>query len=246
MPPDRLSTRSVTYRSCLLALAWVVITAALIGLGQLVVHVHAIADFDRHVTQWAVDHRTPALDTAMRVITWIGSWVTVAVVAAVVLVLTLTKRTTTTALLLVAIAWAGEFAAVNLVKHAVGRTRPPRSLWLVSAHGASFPSGHAANATLVCTVVVVIVFLLSSRHPVRVTAVVLGCLVVVGVGFSRIELGVHWTTDVVAGCLLTLTWLAALGTLIAAAAPLVAPDPDAGTGVPGVDRSGSDPTSDMR
>ena len=246
MLPDRLSTRSVTYRSCLLALAWVGITAALIGLGQLVVHVHAIADFDRHVTQWAVDHRTPALDTVMRMITWIGSWVALAVVTAVVLALTLTKRTTTMVLLVVGIAWAGEFAMVNLVKHVVGRLRPPRSLWLVSAHGASFPSGHAANATLVCIVAVVIVFLLSRRHPVRVTAVALGCLVVVGVGFSRIELGVHWTTDVVAGCLLTLTWLAALATLIAAVAPLVAPANDEGAEVPGVHRAGSDPTLDMR
>ena len=207
-------------RSCLLVLGWVGITAALFGVGELVVHSHAIAAFDRHVTTLAVGHRTPALDTTMRLVTWLGSWVTVAVAGGVVLVLTVTRRLTVAAPVLLAVAWAGEVVAVNLVKHAVGRPRPPRELWLVTAQGASFPSGHAANATLACAAAAVVVFLLDRRRPVRVTTVALAGLAVVAVGYSRVELGVHWATDVVAGGLVTLAWLAALAGLIGKAVPL--------------------------
>jgi len=223
VPSDSLSTRALVSRSCFLVLAWIGITAALFGIGQFVVHTHAITDFDRHVTNWVIDRRTPVLDTTMKVITWIGSWVAVAVTGAVVLVLTLTKRLTIAALLLFVVAWAGEYAAVNLVKHAVGRPRPPMRLWLVTAHGASFPSGHAANATLVCTALTVAAFLFSGRHPVRAATGTLSCLAVVAVGFSRVELGVHWATDVIGGGLVALVWLATIaatfGTSVARTVP---------------------------
>ena len=167
MPSDSLSTRAVASRSCLLALGWIGITAALFGVGQFVVHSHAITDFDRNVTNWVVNHRTPALNATMRTITWIGSWVAVAVTGGVVLVLTLAKRLTIAHLLMLAVAWAGEYAMVNVIKYAVGRPRPPKDLWLVTAHGSSFPSGHAANATLVCIAASLVAFLLSLRFAVR-------------------------------------------------------------------------------
>lgn len=223
MPSDPLSTRALVLRSCFLVLGWIGITAALFGVGELVVHSHAITTFDRHVTTWAVDHRTPALDATMKLITWLGSWVAIAVAGGVVILLTVTRRLTAAAPVLLAVAWAGEFAMVNLVKHAVDRPRPPRELWLVTANGASFPSGHAANATLVFATATVVVILLDRRRPVRVVTVALGCLAVVAVGYSHVELGVHWTTDVVAGSLVTLVWLAVLAGVLAAAVPTWSP-----------------------
>ena len=233
MPSDSLSTRAIVSRSCLLALGWIVITAALFGVGQLVVHTRAITDFDRNVTDWVVSHRTPALDSMMKVITWIGSWVTMAIIGGVTLVLTLTKRLTIAAPVLLAVAWAGEYAMVNLVKCAVDRPRPPRDLWLVTASGASFPSGHAANATLVCTAAAIVAFLLSRRRSVHTMAISLACLAIVAVAFSRVELGVHWTTDVVAGSLVTMVWSGAVAGLIATSVPLSVPGPvGVGPGTP--------------
>jgi len=244
VPPDSLSTRALVSRSWFLVLAWIGITAALFGVGQFVVHTRAITDFDRHVTIWVIDRRTPALDSTMRAITWIGSWIAVAVAGAVVLVLTFAKRLAIAALILFAVAWAGEYSAVNLVKHAVGRPRPPKELWLVTAHGASFPSGHAANATLICTAVTVAAFLFSRRRPVRAATVTLACLVSVAVAFSRVELGVHWTTDVVGGGLLTLVWLAVVagtfGTSVALAVPGTGGDESGRNGPP------TDPTAVVR
>jgi len=221
------STRAVSARSCLLALGWIGITVALFGIGQFVVHSHAVTDFDRHVTAWVVDRRTPALDTTMRALTWIGSWVGVAVTGGVLLALTTTKRLRTAALAVFAVAWAGEYAMVNLVKHAVDRPRPPEVLRLVPVHSSSFPSGHAANVTLVAVTATVVAFVLSRRRPVRAVTAAVACLTVAVVGFSRVELGVHWTTDVLAGVLVVLVWSAAVLGLLG---PLVAP------GVPGSGR----------
>jgi undecaprenyl-diphosphatase len=212
-------------RSCLLALAWVGTTAALFGIGQLVVHSHAIMGFDRHVTSWVVNHRAPALDSTMMVVTWIGSWVAVAVTSGVVLVLTLTKRLTNAHLAAFAVAWAGEYATVNLIKLAVDRPRPPQDLWLITAHGASFPSGHAANATLVCATAALVAFRFTWRPAIRAVSVIVACVVLAAVGFSRVELGVHWTTDVMAGILVTLVWLVVIARVLPISLPTTFPAP---------------------
>jgi membrane-associated phospholipid phosphatase len=244
VPSDSLSTRTIASRSCLLALGWIGITAALFGIGQFVVHSHAITDFDRNVTNWVVNHRTPPLNATMKAITWIGSWVAVAVTGGVVLVLTLAKRLTIAHLLMLAVAWAGEYTIVNLTKYAVGRPRPPKDLWLVTAHGASFPSGHAANATLVCIAASLVAFLFSLRLAVRAATVTLAGLVIAAVGFSRVELGVHWTTDVIFGSLVTMVWLAVMVRVFATTVPLTVPGPPGNR--PGIGGPLSDSMAGMR
>ena len=121
----------------------------LLGAGELVTHWSVIEQFDRHITSWVVAHRSHALDATMKVITWCGSWVAVAVTGGLLLVLVAVHRLPLAVVILAAAGWVGEVTAVNLVKTLVDRRRPPQGLWLVSAHGGSFPSGHAANAMLV-------------------------------------------------------------------------------------------------
>ena len=207
-------------RSCLLVLAWIALTAALSGVGEVITHSQVITSLDRHVTTWVVGHRTPALDHAMTTITWLGSWVAVAVTGVTVALLAFRRCHAPATLILFALAWAGEYGTVNLVKHVVGRPRPPRAIWLVSAHGASFPSGHAANAALVGATGAIVAFTFSRRRSIRVAAVVLCCLLVGAVGFSRIELGVHWMTDVAAGVLVTVLWSAVVTGLFATHLPI--------------------------
>lgn len=225
----------------MVALLWIGVTTALFGAGRFVVHSQVVTDFDRHVTNWVVGHRTPDLDAAMRAVTWIGSWVAVAVAALVVLGLMVVKRLTIAHLLIFAVAWAGEYSMVTLTKYAIDRPRPPERLWLVTAHGASFPSGHAASATLVCVTAALVASFFARRRVVGPVALTLAGLVTAAVAFSRVELGVHWTSDVLAGSLVIVVWLVALGRVVADAVPL----PSAGrhrTG-PGISRSAVDPSA---
>jgi membrane-associated phospholipid phosphatase len=233
VPPDPLSTRAVTTRSFVLALLWIGGTALFVGLGHLVVHTPAIAGFDHHVTHWAVTHRSTGLDAVMRTVTWVGTWMAVAAAAAVVLVGVLTSRLPVIGAILFGVVWAGEYAATSLVKHLVGRARPPRELWLVTARGASFPSGHAANVVVVAGTVVATTFLVTRRRPARATAVVLSSLLVVLVACSRVELGVHWATDVVAGVGVSVAWIALSTRVLGAPLWPAGPAPEQGaTGLP--------------
>jgi membrane-associated phospholipid phosphatase len=115
--------------------------------------------------------------------------------------------------MLCAIASAG-VAVETQVNHLIGRARPPISDWAGAASGPSFPSGHTTVATL---------FALScawacagrvrAGWPRR--AIWAGAAVYAGaVGWSRVWLGVHWPTDVIAGWLFGLAWLAASTALI--------------------------------
>jgi membrane-associated phospholipid phosphatase len=197
----------------LAVLAWAALTGVLIGVGELVVHSTTITSWDRHVTTVVVDHRSPALDTAMKAVTWLGSWVAVVVAAVVLLVLRFAHLLPTLAVLLAVLAWAGEDSGTVLAKHIVDRARPPRSLWLVVAHGASWPSGHVGQAVLVYGTLAAVVGVLSSRKFLRIGAWAVAALTVMAVAFSRVELGVHWTTDVIAGFVFVAAWLLLLAVL---------------------------------
>lgn len=95
------------------------------------------------------------------------------------------------------------------LKAAVGRDRPDWERPVDAAHFASFPSGHAMTAALSCALLVWVVRTegVSGRVAGPVTAVAV--VSVAGVGFTRLYLGVHWLSDVLAGWLLGLA-LAAL------------------------------------
>ncbi|WP_261665060.1 phosphatase PAP2 family protein [Deinococcus sp. Marseille-Q6407] len=117
-------------------------------------------------------------------------------------------------LLLLLIAWAwttlGRRAALftllgpgsavatgSVLKFTFDRPRP--ELWprLVQEHSASFPSGHATMSAALATWLVLLLWPTRWRWP----AVVIGVLYAGAMGFSRILLGVHYPTDVLAGWL---------------------------------------------
>lgn len=113
-------------------------------------------------------------------------------------------------MVLAVLAWAGENGGVTLAKDVVKRERPPQDLRLVSAHGWSWPSGHTAVALLVFTTLALVVVAIAPGTGYRTLAWIVAALAVAAVGFSRIELAVHWTTDVIASIVFVSAWLAVL------------------------------------
>ncbi len=206
-------SRSV--RVIVLVVAWAALTGVLVGFGAIVVHSSSVSAFDRHVTSVVVAHRSPALNLVMKGVTWLGSWVALVAVALLLVVLALRRRLPVAAVVLAVVAWAGEDGGVTLAKHVVERSRPPQDLQLVSAHGSSWPSGHTAVALLVFTVIALVVAHITPSPRNRTLTCVFAALAVAAVGFSRVELGVHWTTDVMASMVFVGAWLMVLFGLFA-------------------------------
>ena len=199
-----------------LAAAWVGMVGLLVLVGEGVTHSAALESLDQRITAWVVVNRTPALNRWMAALTFTGSWLAALGLAAVVAVLALRRRVVSRDLVAVLAGWAGEALGVTTTKAMVQRPRPPEPIRLVSTHGWSFPSGHTSTAVVVFATATALTVLLLHRRAVRALALT-ACPLLVGViAFSRVELGVHWTTDVAASVLWTAGWLVVCAVVLSA------------------------------
>ncbi len=100
----------------------------------------------------------------------------------------------------------------RFVKYRVLRARPDKTLHLISQGGYSFPSGHAMTGISFYGTLAYCLLRTAKKNgkyavPCRILAAAL-CLLIVLIGLSRIYLGVHYPSDVLAGWLLGGTFLA--------------------------------------
>jgi len=159
----------------------------------------------RHAGQPDSPIGPPWLQGAVRDITSLGSSsVLVLVTAATILYLLLIRRPATALLMFVAV--AGGQVLSTLLKHEVDRPRPELVSHLVTETSLSFPSGHA----MLSAVTYLTLGSLAARFlPDRTTkafVLALAVLTTVLVGTSRVYLGVHWPSDVLAGWCAGFAW----------------------------------------
>ncbi len=194
---------------------WLTLTAAAGVLAALVAGVltedvlghHGLALADPHVTAWVVAHRAGWLTNVLTVVTWLGSLAVIIPVAVLAGFFFVVRWHRWWPVVLLAVSIAGVVGLYNLVKHLVGRPRPPPAIWIGHFSGASFPSGHAAQSVACYLTLALIV---GAGRPPRARTALCGAAVLVAlvVGASRIYLGAHWLTDVLGGYALGATWVA--------------------------------------
>jgi len=156
------------------------------------------------------------LVTAMKTISLIGSsGVYVPLFTAIVA--TLAWRREFRLAVFAAVTVAGSSLLNSTVKALVGRERPVFADPVAHAGASSFPSGHA-QSSVVLTSVLLVLFLPMLHGRRRVVAVTTAVVWALAVGFSRVGLGVHYVSDVLAGYALGAAWVL----LLVAAADLAA------------------------
>ncbi|MCQ4209597.1 phosphatase PAP2 family protein [Streptomyces longispororuber] len=145
----------------------------------------------------------PGLTRANRILTdWVWDpWTMRALCAVVVLVLVWRLRNWALAGWIAATCLLGTLVQQGL-KAAVDRPRPVWPDPVDSAHYAAFPSGHSMTAVVVCGLLLWLLRRYGAGRALRRTALAVAVVSVLGVGLTRLWLGVHWPSDVLGGWLL--------------------------------------------
>lgn len=163
---------------------------------------------DERVLLWINTRATPALDRVALEVTALGEGLVVGAIALVAgTLLWLLGQRAYAALLAAAV--GGAWVIYPLLKQLFGRPRPQLFAWRThDVASSSFPSGHATLSMALLVVLAYIAHRLSGRRRTGLAAVLMAGAAVLLIGLSRIYLGVHYPSDVIAGYLLGFTWAA--------------------------------------
>ncbi len=198
--------RRVAGGSALVAVFGVVVTAAAIvgWIFNTIDRDRGFARWDRSAAEWGSQHATTF---AVDLLTWLTQLGAsgVLLVLMVVIGLIIRKRDGSwTVLAYLLTVGFGVMALNNLLKLLVGRERPS-VLRLTEPSGSSFPSGHSAAAAAAWAAIMFVLLRRQSRRR-RIAGAVTAFAITVAVATSRVLLGVHWVTDVIAGVVTGWTW----------------------------------------
>jgi membrane-associated phospholipid phosphatase len=164
--------------------------------------------FDEVILLFMHRHATPALDRIMLLASELGSGAWVTPFDAIVCAILLARRRWLDALFWT-LATGGASLLNMLAKHTFARTRP--DLWpsLAPESSFSFPSAHSMQSMALAAALIVLLWPSAARWPV----VVLATAFTLWVGTSRVYLGVHFPSDVLAGWSASLAWVVGLSFL---------------------------------
>jgi undecaprenyl-diphosphatase len=168
--------------------------------------------FDRSIIQALRDAHDPAvplgpawLRAAMVDITALGGVSVLTLLTVVVVGYLLAVRKAATAVFVAASITGGGLLGVAL-KAGFMRPRPDVVAHLVDVASTSFPSGHATNSAVVYLTLGALLARTQQNRTVRIYLMAIAIALTLTVGFSRVYLGVHWPSDVVAGWCVGAAW----------------------------------------
>ena len=179
-------------------------TAAFVELAS---HVRsgATQTFDENVMRWMGAHRIEWIERSLLEITALGTGLVVMMIVLIsALFLIATQHRFSAFLLLVAS--AGGIVLNAVLKSSFDRPRPQLFEWLTVPSSSSFPSGHAMSSAIVYFTVAYLIARLEKRRWMRTLTIVSSLLLVLLISVSRLYLGVHYPSDVLAGMIIGLAW----------------------------------------
>lgn len=178
------------------------------GFAQLARHVSAgkTQSFDEAFLQWIGSHRADTVTAVMLDITALGTSSVVMMIVAIAALFLWLNQHRQSALLLIFTTFGG-IILNNLLKLGFARPRPDVITWVTQAKLSSFPSGHAMSATIVYGTVAYLAARLQRTHASRVAVMATALVVIFLIAISRLYLGVHYPSDVLAGIVVGIAWV---------------------------------------
>ncbi len=161
---------------------------------------------DQAVNLWFRTERFPGLTILFIAVTDIGGPIGMGVIAVIISVL-LVRKERASAVYMVVTSLGGLLLNVGL-KLLYARARPDFATAIAVAQGRSFPSGHAMGSFIVLGAIAYL--LLRQNFTWKLKSILLAIIVtlILLVGLSRVYLGVHWSSDIIAGWCAGIVWLA--------------------------------------
>jgi undecaprenyl-diphosphatase len=208
---DRFTPRTALGLSLTVGFAVVALlgTAFAVVLDAVLEH-DGIAVVDDPILSFTVEHRSAALTTVFHAFTDLGNPVPISAVAVLGGVLLSRHARSRGPLVITAIAAVGVQVLVFSIKFAVHRPRPASPFPLETVGGYSFPSGHSTSSLVIFGVLAWLLGGQVRNRYARAAAWLPAVLFVLGIGFSRVYLGAHHPTDVLAAWVMGSAWLVAV------------------------------------
>jgi undecaprenyl-diphosphatase len=202
---ERVSPATATGLALTLALGLAILGGLLVGfLAYLARSSDRLVDSDFAVGEWGADNATKWSTDAQQLVTQLGGPYFVVGAMVVVAIFEYHRIPNRWAPVFLVTAVAGEIVLVNTIKEILDRVRPTFNP-IAETLGPSFPSGHSGLAAAFYAAAALV---LARRRSPRTRALLAGAAVAIAVAVacSRVLLGVHWMSDVIAGLAFGWAW----------------------------------------
>lgn len=161
-----------------------------------------LTSFDTVIYDYIISFRNNEMDYIMKSITQFGNTVPVIIII-LALMITLTKRKE---VFLIGFNTILTVSSNQILKHIICRPRPDH-IRLITEHGYSFPSGHSMIAVCLYGLLIYLINKKIKNKILRIIITIFLITLIIGIGISRIYVGVHYPSDVLGGYLLSLSIL---------------------------------------
>jgi len=166
----------------------------------------ALQKLDTSIHDWAVRERTSGATTFFTIMTIIGGPAGLAVLLTIIGIILAIRRRWRWLIYLAVTAGGG--ALLNLeLKRYFARARPIAAEMLRRANGYSFPSGHAMGSAVAFGALAYLAFRAIRSWPAKTAIIAFFYTLLASVALSRVYLGVHWISDVLAGVTVGTVWV---------------------------------------
>ena len=178
------------------------------GVTEDVLHHDPLTEFDIAALRLLRSHATDLGDKIFSAVSVLGSPLVMAAIGVVVAAFLAIRRQWILMSGWVA-AFAGAAVLTTVLKDVIQRPRPIGADRFLHGESFSFPSGHALGSLIGYGMLAYLLLRVVNKRSQRVLIVAAACALVIAIGFSRLYLGVHYFSDVIAGYAAGLLWLSA-------------------------------------